>query len=767
MAITSYDWSRYWDLVTVFIKQFDPSWKYELQEWARDFGNREDLNYNERYNALVRYAHSVIDPIEESIASNTSNAIYDDAKSTISTLISGLTSDVESLYDNTIAEIKSFTLPVFESIDTLIQGLWDVITSIPEKLVALYEQARSTVVDLYDRAVEYLELQYRDFMTSIDDVLNRATEMLENVYEYSASKIRDVYETVSDYIELEYTSAISNINALYGSVQIGVEGLLDDATEPIVSALETFSEFTDSVQATVGKLIDTVADEIAPKLGRLLDLLGFPMGLIDDEYNRSAIDEAKSVVKSVFSGMIDPDDNLIDSVRSVVNEDGGSTVLSKFVYVIMMLIMTGAHTGQAAGILVAPKATKALQEINSMYPVANYSLADIVSLSAKRLVNDSEAVQHAAMEGYDEVKFKKLVEGSQSALDVERLTEAYHRGTLDNETYRASLARLGIRDTDIDTIVSLSEVIPPLTDIIPMAVHEAFSPELARSLGLYDEFPEEFGVWASKRGLSEEWAKRYWAAHWRYPSANQGFEMLFRGVINRDQLSDLMKALDIPAVWRDRLLQIAYRPITRVDIRRIYKLGLIDREGVYKAHLDLGYAPDRAELMTQFTEVYSGPDEEDDDVDFRDLSRTQIKRLWSLRTMDDDEAVSGLITAGYSEMASRMLVKSWSDEEAISYRESLITRLVRKAIKLDLDVEGIDDLFVGLDLTQEERRQIIEIVDTEREEYDAVPSKTELKSMITEKIITYDEWYAGMRSHRYSHKWIEAYAQLWAFTEGI
>ncbi|GAH79863.1 unnamed protein product, partial [marine sediment metagenome] len=76
-------------------------------------------------------------------------------------------------------------------------------------------------------------------------------------------------------------------------------------------------------------------------------------------------------------------------------------------------------------------------------------------------------------------------------------------------------------------------------------------------------------MWAGKKGLSKEWSERYWAAHWNLPSPQQGFEMLHRGVINVSELNMLLRALDVMPFWRDKLTAIAFRRLTRVDIRRM------------------------------------------------------------------------------------------------------------------------------------------------------------------------------------------------------
>lgn len=165
----------------------------------------------------------------------------------------------------------------------------------------------------------------------------------------------------------------------------------------------------------------------------------------------------------------------------------------------------------------------------------------------------------------------------------------------------ADLKKIGIHPDYADVYKTLAYPIPPVADIITMAVREAFSPQIATRFGQYEDYPEEFETWAVKKGLSPEWSKRYWAAHWSLPSANQGFEMLHRGVIDETELNLLLRALDIMPFWRDKLTKIAHRRLTRVDVRRMYRVGVLDEGEVFKAYREQGYNERDAKRMSDFT----------------------------------------------------------------------------------------------------------------------------------------------------------------------
>jgi len=163
------------------------------------------------------------------------------------------------------------------------------------------------------------------------------------------------------------------------------------------------------------------------------------------------------------------------------------------------------------------------------------------------------------------------------------------------------LRKIGIHPDYFDLYKELAQIIPPIGDIITMAVREAFTPEIASKFGQYENFPQPLEEWAAKKGLSKEWAERYWAAHWSLPSPQQGFEMLHRGVITQDELNMLLRALDVMPFWRDKLTSIAYNVLTRVDIRRMYQTGVLNEGDVEQAYLESGYNEKDAKRLTEFT----------------------------------------------------------------------------------------------------------------------------------------------------------------------
>jgi hypothetical protein len=268
---------------------------------------------------------------------------------------------------------------------------------------------------------------------------------------------------------------------------------------------------------------------------------------------------------------------------------------------------------------------------------------------------------------------------------------------------------------------------PSLQDVIVMAVREVFTPALAEELGLFHELPEPFLQEARRIGLSAEHAKWYWGAHWRLPSAEMGFEMFHRGIISRDRLKHLLRALDFTDVWREDLIQLAYNPITRVDIRRLYQQGVIPRlagkepaltDPLVRRYLAIGYSPDDAKSLALFTErAYPNPEIQ---ASLKTLTTTYEKGY-----LDDKEFEKGIKELRLPETSEDFILKSAKIKRDQKLLDVTIKKLLaqladeeiteedaRKKLKeFDLSDDSIDRIIALAEVTAKPRAQ--DLSDTE------------------------------------------------------
>lgn len=241
-------------------------------------------------------------------------------------------------------------------------------------------------------------------------------------------------------------------------------------------------------------------------------------------------------------------------------------------------------------------------------------------------------------------------------LTIGALQEALNRGFIDESTAEDHLSRAGYSGQAKTALLELRHILPSPTDLINMAVREVFNPQARAELDLDAEFPEEFGQYAALLGIEREWAENHWARHWQLPSASMGYEMLHRRIIDAPALAALLKALDFAPVWRDKLQAISYNPITRVDLRRLYKTKVITEDQVFDGYRDIGYDDVNARRLTDFTIKHYAPEDESELDKFTEASASQIRLAYRRHLITRDEAIDKLMELDYTEDTADFLL---------------------------------------------------------------------------------------------------------------
>lgn len=248
--------------------------------------------------------------------------------------------------------------------------------------------------------------------------------------------------------------------------------------------------------------------------------------------------------------------------------------------------------------LVLPSVTDMVRfAVREVYDPASRAALDLDAEFPQAFADD------AALIGLDAEQAGKFWAAHWDLPSYEQGTEMLFRGEITQAQFAGLLKALDYAPTWRGKLEAIARRIPPLTDMIRFAVREVYSPAIRSELGLDDDFPAEFVPEAALHGMDENRARQYWAAHWRLPSAQQGSRMLWRGEITQAQLSTLLRALDYPPYWREKLSNIAHLVPGRVDLRRMYRADVITRAQVHAGYVRLGYTDTDAETLTRFADA--------------------------------------------------------------------------------------------------------------------------------------------------------------------
>jgi hypothetical protein len=211
----------------------------------------------------------------------------------------------------------------------------------------------------------------------------------------------------------------------------------------------------------------------------------------------------------------------------------------------------------------------------------------------------------------------KVAQSQRSKLRDEEWIDLFYRQEVDDDRLFRELRKIGWLDkSDAARKVKLREQLPPFTDIIRFMVRDTESKQAVEFGGLDANFETNYTGLLQKygvgQGITDDLAKRYWRAHWEWPSPTQLYEMLHRLrpgrvpdelAVDKELARKVLQIDDKVPAFVDRLLEISFHPLTRVDVRRMRAMGVLDTAEVTEAYLDLGYSPKDAKALTQFTEV--------------------------------------------------------------------------------------------------------------------------------------------------------------------
>lgn len=364
------------------------------------------------------------------------------------------------------------------------------------------------------------------------------------------------------------------------------------------------------------------------------------------------------------------------------------------------------------------------------------SVDQLISMRYRGEIESHEFYAPMKELGYEDAWADSMYNAAKRMLDGEAYVRLWRRGELTEDELDTDLAGLHFNEADSNKLKKVTEFFPQPMDLIRFAVREVYNDQIRSQFGMDDDISNTYLTEAAKAGLPEEQARNFWAAHWELPSPNQGFEMLHRNVIDKDELGNLLKALDIMPFWRDKLTKIAYSPYTRVDVRRMYGLGVLGEDELLQAYKDIGYDDEHAENMVKFTKLY----EQDGQ---RGITRGSVTRAYKQGLISKEDLIEYLTSLGYSDEVVDfwMTVSDFEKAESIEddrrsvlfeqYRTGAITQ---DDLRKQLGYGGFAADY------QDIQMQKAESVKAEKMK---LPSKTDLGDWLVAGIIP-EEYYSDM-----------------------
>lgn len=355
--------------------------------------------------------------------------------------------------------------------------------------------------------------------------------------------------------------------------------------------------------------------------------------------------------------------------------------------------------------------------------------------------------------GYSDEDIKLMMAATYVRLPESVIRDLYYREGRGKDWALKELSKIGYTPQRSADLMAAWPFQPSVQDLIYMVGREAFEPTVQRMFGLDSPAPGEYLDMAGKVGYPAYWAQKMWEAHWEHPSLNQVLEMFHRDQLDWNQVYEYMTIVELPPFWREKIRDVAYNVITRVDARRMYGTGTMDEKQLFDAYRHMGYSPEDALKLVDFTIKYeSGAD--------RDVAKADILRAYAYKDIDRPQALAWLQQIGYNAEVSDFYLTQ-KDLETDREKAVKALELLKEKYTQHLIEKGEAQAGMGmLGLSPAAISEQLDRWDVARAKNTKLPSKTDMDKFLRAEVIDADTYKTEMNKLGYSDKYIKWYLAL-------
>jgi hypothetical protein len=466
-----------------------------------------------------------------------------------------------------------------------------------------------------------------------------------------------------------------------------------------------------------------------------------------EKFEDASIDVYAKTVNMLYKGIELPPNMLPANVATIVKSSQNG-------FFAWLLMMGGLIFGGFFG-LGQPSGRVASYFVDSQLRSFRPPPVDAIAMGYRGKLSDTIIRQYMNDLGIPNDVLAGYLEITKPLLTAFEYQVLWRREAITESDLNNVLGKLGMSDETINAVKRLGDVIPGPQDLITMAVREAVSDEISARFRHDEGFPAEFALWAKRQGLSEEWAHRFWRTHWQLPGPSQVFEMLHRlrpgktdDPVTADTVSEYLKTADFSPFWRDKLQAISFSPFTRVDVRRMYKTGVLNDAQVKDAYLDLGYDQEHAQALTEFTIAFEAEEESG-------VVRSSVTSAYKSGFIDRTKADEMLSAGGYDATTVAFYLDSIDFTNALDIQNIKLMNIKKRYIEGVIDETTVNQEINMLNLPGEKVIALLELWTTERNNQTTLPTVGQTETFYEMGIITRDDFIRIFKLRGYTQEAIE------------
>ncbi|NMC33938.1 MAG: hypothetical protein GYA36_15960 [Veillonellaceae bacterium] len=344
-------------------------------------------------------------------------------------------------------------------------------------------------------------------------------------------------------------------------------------------------------------------------------------------------------------------------------------------------------------------------KLNQGFQAKVLSAAELIRCYLKGVISETQFYEEMTKVGLNRDNARRLAESTPDGLNTtEILTLWFRYGGTDETVWNITeqwlkdrFSESGLNLQRQKEIIEANRPVPSLQDIITFAVRDVFESEQVEQGKLMAGVPDVYLSECRKRGLDETDAKYYWAAHWNLPSLTQVYEMFHRlypgsgypEPFTEADMDIFFNLADIAPGYRNKLKQISYQPLTRVDIRRMWRTGFYQSQPnpvqrLIHDHRQLGYSPEDAQRLANYVMQTEGSGRKK--LTYSQIVNFYINNIWG----DDSKetALKELENLGYSSTYAEKILTYIDLKNITSEEKTVIEGIKEKYLNGVIETEA-------------------------------------------------------------------------------
>jgi len=403
--------------------------------------------------------------------------------------------------------------------------------------------------------------------------------------------------------------------------------------------------------------------------------------------------------------------------------------------------------------------------LNKLFAVTRTPIEAIIRLRLWQVKDDDWFYDKMRAYGYGKEVADETLKSYRTWQDMSSIIRWGWRNDKPDSEVAEILVAHGWEAQEAKRMVEVAHFYPSPADLVNWQAKEVFEPEMIKHYGLDAELGELDLSMFKRAGMTEEQARNYWIAHWEHPSWNQLQEMLFRiPDVTEEEVRRWFKLMEVPPFWRQHMIDTAYHPYTRVDVRRMHKIGVFgtgeDADAKLRtAYTDLGFHGEQADNMVLFTKKYNMQSGESAS---RDLTRSMIERAYDIGYIQRDTAHDYLSGMGYDEDEVTFIIGSLDADRALSSGGDWLTLLKNQLTSGLRTRSEVEQKLADLGFDGQAVSHYADLFEAWAEEPTKTPSKTDVKSWLAHGVITEAAARGYLGNLGYTTGHIEMYIVDWA-----